>query len=51
MSTSVDYLAIFIQFIVAVGFIVTTMVVTHNVGPKRQTKDKLAVFECGIESE
>ncbi|NDC31945.1 MAG: NADH-quinone oxidoreductase subunit A, partial [Bacteroidetes bacterium] len=27
MSTSVDYLAIFIQFIVAVGFIVTTMVV------------------------
>jgi NADH-quinone oxidoreductase subunit A len=51
MNTSVDYLAIFIQFIVAVGFIVTTMVVTHNVGPKRQTKDKLAVFECGIESE
>ena len=49
MSTPTDYLAIFIQFLVAMGFVVTTMVVSHWAGPKRKTADKLAVFECGIE--
>ncbi len=51
MSTPTDYLAIFIQFLVAMGFVVTTMIVSHWAGPKRKTADKLAVFECGIESE
>ena len=51
MAVSIDYLAILVQFIVAAGFVVTTMVVTHLVGPKRQTSDKLQSFECGIESE
>ncbi|MCX6187747.1 MAG: NADH-quinone oxidoreductase subunit A [Bacteroidetes bacterium] len=51
MIVSIDYTAIFIQFLVAVGFVVFAMVVSHNVGPKRKTNDKLAVFECGIESE
>jgi NADH-quinone oxidoreductase subunit A len=51
MAISVDYLAILVQFIVAAGFVVTTMVVTHLVGPRRQTSDKLQSFECGIESE
>ncbi|MDZ4668057.1 MAG: NADH-quinone oxidoreductase subunit A [bacterium] len=50
MSTSVDYFAIFMQFLVAVGFVVFAMVVSHMVGPKRKTSDKLEVFECGIES-
>jgi NADH-quinone oxidoreductase subunit A len=27
------------------------MVVTHIVGPKRNTSDKLESFECGIESQ
>lgn len=35
--------------IVAVGFAVGTMVVTHKIGPKRKTKDKLTPFESGIE--
>ncbi len=51
MSSAIDYTAIFIQFIVAMGFVVTTMVVSHMAGPKRKTSDKLEVFECGIDSE
>ena len=50
MSNSIDYVAILIQFMVAAGFVVTTMVVTHAVGPKRATKQKLVPFESGIES-
>lgn len=50
MSKSIDYIAIFIQFCVAAGFVGTTMVVTHLVGPKRKTADKLMNFESGIES-
>lgn len=51
MSTSIDYLALVIQFLVAAGFVVTTMVVTHLVGPNRKTSDKLTTFESGIESQ
>ena len=51
MSTSADYLGIFIQFLVAGGFVGTTILVTHLAGPKRKTSDKLASFECGIESQ
>lgn len=50
MSKSVDYIAILIQFCVAAGFVVTTMVVTHLAGPRRKTADKLMNFESGIES-
>ncbi len=50
MSNSVDYVAILIQFLVAAGFVVTTMVATHLLGPKRKTSDKLESFESGIES-
>lgn len=35
--------------IVAVGFVVGTMFVTHKLGPKRVTADKLSSFESGIE--
>lgn len=51
MSTPIDYVALFIQFLVAAGFVVTTLVATHLLGPTRKTKDKLQNFECGIESE
>jgi NADH-quinone oxidoreductase subunit A len=49
-STPVNYLPIFFQMIVAMGFVVLTMVVTHKIGPKRKTADKLTPFESGIES-
>jgi NADH-quinone oxidoreductase subunit A len=50
-TTSVpsDFFPIFIQFIVAAGFVVTTMLATHLLGPKRKSKIKLESFECGIE--
>ena len=46
-----DYLPIVLMFIVAAGFVVTTMVVTHLLGPKKKSKIKLDTFECGIESQ
>ncbi|MFM9027959.1 MAG: NADH-quinone oxidoreductase subunit A [Bacteroidota bacterium] len=46
-----DYFPMVIQFVVELGFIVTTMVATHYLGPKRKSKIKLESFECGIESK
>ena len=46
-----DYLPVVLQLIVAVGFVVTTMLATHLLGPKRKSKVKLDTFECGIESK
>jgi NADH-quinone oxidoreductase subunit A len=48
-SLPVNYLPIIFQMVVAIGFVVTTMFVTHKIGPKRVTKDKLTPFESGIE--
>ena len=47
-STPVDYLPIVIQMLVALGFVVFTMVLTHLLGPNRKTADKLSPFEAGI---
>lgn len=49
-NTPTDFLPIVLMFIVALGFVVTTMVASHALGPKRKTKIKLDSFECGIES-
>ena len=46
-----EFLPIALMFFVALGFVVTTMVVTHALGPKRNSKTKLDTFECGIESQ
>ena len=51
-STPVDFLPIALMFIVAMGFVVTTLYFTHILGPqKRKSKIKNATFECGIEVE
>ena len=50
-STPVDFLPMVLMFVVALGFVVTTMIVTHLLGPKRKSKVKLETFECGIESQ
>ena len=50
-SLPIDYLPIFFVFLVAAGFVVGTMLVSHFLGPKRNTKIKLDTFECGIKSE
>lgn len=43
-----DYLPVLIQLGLALGFIVTTMIVTHSIGPKRSSQKKDDPFECGI---
>jgi NADH-quinone oxidoreductase subunit A len=43
-----DYLPVLIQLGLALGFIITTMIVTHNIGPKRHSEKKDDPFECGI---
>jgi NADH-quinone oxidoreductase subunit A len=50
-SSLADYLPVFLMFLMAVGFVGMTMVVTHLLGPSRKTKIKLQSFECGIESK
>lgn len=50
-SSPVDYIPIVLMFLVAMGFVVTTIVATHLLGPKRNTKIKLDSFECGIEAQ
>ena len=44
-----DFLPIVVQFVLAAGFIVLTMLVTHKIGPIRKSKMKDDPFECGIE--
>lgn len=48
-SLPINYLPIVFQIVVALGFVVTTMFVTHKLGPKRSTADKLTPFESGVE--
>jgi NADH-quinone oxidoreductase subunit A len=50
-STPVDYVPIAMMFVVAIGFVLFTMFVTHLLGPRRKSKIKLDTFECGIESQ
>jgi NADH-quinone oxidoreductase subunit A len=50
-NSSADYLPIVITFLVASGFVFSTMFVTHLLGPKRRSKIKMESFECGIESD
>ena len=51
LSTPVDYLPIALMFVVALGFVFTTMIATHLLGPKRKSVIKLDTFECGIEPQ
>jgi NADH-quinone oxidoreductase subunit A len=50
-TTPLAYLPILLMFIVALGFVLTTIVASHLLGPKRKTKIKLDSFECGVESQ
>lgn len=44
-----DYIPIMIQSFIVLGFVITTMLLTHHLGPKRSSPAKLENFECGIE--
>ncbi len=50
-NSLIDYLPIVLTALVAIGFVVLVMVVTHLLGPKKKSKIKLDTFECGIESQ
>lgn len=51
VSSPQDYLPILIQISVAIGFVALALVLSHLLGPKRKTVNKLENFECGIESD
>jgi NADH-quinone oxidoreductase subunit A len=48
-NSATNYLPIALQLIFAVGLIVTIMVLSNYLGPKRKTSDKLQNFESGVE--
>ncbi len=50
-DTLYNYLPILIMFLIAVGFVVTTMIASHLLGPKKYSKIKYNAFECGIKSQ
>ncbi len=52
MSVSVpqDYLPLLIQLVLALGFVVMTLIATHYLGPNLRSKKKDLPFECGVES-
>ncbi|RQO31696.1 NADH-quinone oxidoreductase subunit A [Taibaiella sp. KBW10] len=44
-----SYVPIVVQLLTAGGVVTLLMLLTHLLGPKRKTKDKLVNFESGIE--
>src|SRR5690606_24131053 len=44
----IDYIPILIQFAVAAGLGITTIIATHLLGPKVRTENKLSSFESGV---
>ncbi len=50
VDTTASYLPIVLQLVFAVGLIGLLIVVTHLLGPKRVTSDKLQNFASGIAS-
>lgn len=49
VNDSGNYFPIGIQILFAIGFVAVMMVLTHLLGPKRPTAQKLENFESGIE--
>jgi NADH-quinone oxidoreductase subunit A len=49
-GNATDYFPIGLQLLFAVGFVATMIGVSHLLGPKRNTADKLETFASGIES-
>ena len=49
-TNQADYFPILMQFLLAVGFVVMTIIISGFLGPKRKSFNKDKNFECGIES-
>lgn len=50
LNNSFSYFPIGVQFLFAIGFVVLVLGVTHLLGPKRRTSEKLQNFESGIDA-
>ncbi len=51
LSVPADYIPMLIMFVVAMGFVLLVISVTHYLGPQRKSQIKLETFECGIEAQ
>lgn len=49
-TNAASWLPIAFQFLFAFGMVGSLLILTHFLGPKRQTKDKLETFASGIEN-
>lgn len=49
-SEQFNYLPILMQALLAIGFVVATIIISGKLGPKRKSASKDKNFECGIES-
>ena len=49
-SEQLNYIPIFMQLLLAVGFVAGTIFISGKLGPKRNSQSKDKNFECGIES-
>ena len=50
VNSAANYFPIGLQLFFAIGFVALMMGLTHLLGPKRKTADKLENFESGIEA-
>jgi NADH-quinone oxidoreductase subunit A len=48
-SDQLSYVPILLQFLLAAGFVVGTIIVSGKLGPKRKSEIKNKNFECGVE--
>ncbi len=49
-SEQLNYLPILMQALLAIGFVVGTIIISGKLGPKRKSAIKDKNFECGVES-
>lgn len=49
-DTAASYMPVVLQLLFAAGLVAFLMVITHLLGPKRKTTDKLENFASGIDS-
>ena len=49
-TNQLSYFPILMQFLLAAGFVVGTIIFSSFLGPKRRSQHKDINFECGIES-
>ena len=48
-SDQLNYIPILMQFLLAAGFVVGTIIVSGKLGPRRKSAIKDQNFECGVE--